>query len=1638
MFYPLLRTIPALTGNFMLACDISTWRRESTISHIANIDTASLMPLQNSVYNRLINVNLLNDNYEFDVARYYKHYSDIFYDENYVYNPEYIPDLDVTSNDVNNENTDRNKNYEMGCKRVPVSSTGYQFCFFAPIYIDNVKDIPDAFIIDVNFGDGKNPIHKKLTFPISLEDGSSLYTYLKKYVEQITSQCIFCKTDTCQAAVYGINVKQGGFTIATDNIIGNIFKTYMRVNDVDKIITESFKRTKTIIRQIIPIAFMFNIEPILTLNEKKSLLNTKIHITGHYEKNGMRCDFADLYTNYDTIDVNGVNILSRDNDVETSYAVNSFYDKKQVVAYYTTNYNEQTYSYDVSYTYTFIMEDCLFAPYINKVTLNEKNDINVNKLNTVSKTFNRWVLYTDDIDNNYVTNSSQIYNSFNGFNDRGIMPAFDNSSTYLWICDDGTIDMNKSRRNDNVNYNENWFYETKWYAYDIPYSDGWENVNNNKIYYRGLLYDFNPIIKDITLYNINTNDNNSYINIYDNETNYTYSVNTYTPDTISKFGVFIHPIVLSTENAYLTKRALSYLNYYTFDDEIFVDYNNRYDVYKKYYVTNSLFIKRTKDNLSKYPDKENEIWARYDNRSNDGLSISPTNNYINRNKYYRAYIGGKFDGDITKLAYGTDNFNKGRFLINSSYEFISHNIGMQFTVSDKFDEYADRLYINYDGSNRKISLKELSNNSSIDSLYNFSLYVKNDFIYYENLNDEVLSYVKSVILDNKGYICYDDVPYQYEVNLNDMNNCMSKIDNILTTQLFVDSWNINNYIENIITNDYSLLSDEYKDYVLSLMRGTSGTNTAKIKRFLLNISNQLKNKQQAYIKYVDNDELNIYRNRLYNKNNVYTKQTYMYYSEHDGILDVKYYDKFDKANNISENTEYFHYSYVIPLNSRIYELMTMNEHADFMIYGRDLDYQNLVFTYTPGNNIVKVMNTDNINNMYGEHVAYNTYVLYPLNTHYLLEQTSHDKIENLINSYNIHKINNDVYGWNNYECECMRRVEPFEKTENYPGVPDYGYVVTDYNLYESHRNIYSNNIELVRKNKMFSYSYTNYNVYDTIKYSYKNECYDTIEPESNKIDKIYQLAYSYNYTYSYVVELDSRSEPTQEPTHYIITYITDCYHSTYLGYTYHPSFIRMNPIEIIPQYTSDNKYNLVDVYEDDYVKYLNVGMVGNENRVQYSNEYYSYAYQPHIIKYSINPITYILDPYTYSYEDENENIIQETCYTTHNITYTVYNIELNSNIYSYIKDNSDLIINDDVCICSYDGITTNSVLYDDVRIDPYRRKYYYNTYITQDTQYSSYSYFSTEYNMPQTYVNINKFVSYTDMEYIAQQFGIDVSLFKYLLIDMGTQTVSYVTTKTNVDEGLFAYYYMDVLLYPNDISFNVRNNTEINPNSLSSYSLSELIPFLKTDIFGDCFKNISEHTLVQPINVILDKNVIYSDTLETIAKTNNNKILVTRYYHDIRPMLFTTNNMDRVSMLKYKMFKNIYKTTDVIYNHNNISIYDYPGMPIIGTDRSRILMYYPYEYKFYNDNWLYLLEPKIVISKDDILTYDKLLEVETMDYVFNNIFKPYMKQYLDSDDNNEYLFLFKKYNINFVSNPIKLNTNKTNKLYTIKYEFNLI
>ena len=160
MFKSLLRTLPSLSGNVKLVCDVLHSRNDNNKSNEyidCYVNNASLEPISKNVYKQPININLFKSRYDYDLTQFYALYSDIFYKSCYNYSK-----VDAKKIDKSHEANERDKDFEFGCSRVSYQDNNKQFSFFAPIYIDNVFDIPDAFIIEANIRYGKYNIKKKL------------------------------------------------------------------------------------------------------------------------------------------------------------------------------------------------------------------------------------------------------------------------------------------------------------------------------------------------------------------------------------------------------------------------------------------------------------------------------------------------------------------------------------------------------------------------------------------------------------------------------------------------------------------------------------------------------------------------------------------------------------------------------------------------------------------------------------------------------------------------------------------------------------------------------------------------------------------------------------------------------------------------------------------------------------------------------------------------------------------------------------------------------------------------------------------------------------------------------------------------------------------------------------------------------------------------------------------------------------------------------------------------------------------------------------------------------------------------------------------------------------------------------------
>ena len=482
MFKTLLRTLPSLSGNVALNCNVNEVSQINKDSFECFIRHASLIPLQNKYYDKVINVSLLDGRWEHDVKRFYKYYANYFYDENFPFNETDYQKLDLTAS-VQQE--PRNKDYEFGCKRGLCSSTGYQFIFYAPFYIDDVDSIPDNFTIDIKFDNG---VHKSVRINIGNYKKSLknyLYVYLKRYVEQIDDNVVYCLWESNQGTYFGLDAKRGGLVQVKDNVVGALYNRQMTMNNFDWTICDGFKRNALIMRQIIPLCFSFNVNDLLNKQERKYTWGARADITGRYEFNSKAEDFYDFTIDYSDFKVSQQKYVGHD-DKETFLSTNIM---------------------DIGFP---SMREGKFHKY--KYT------------NKVTPKYTRWKLKYSSDKNPYITNISWAFSYINKTSNYqyGEFPLYANSLIPYAKMDAANLtnlllsagDKDTDYVNSLNNHICDWFttMPKDGTVEDMTEKDVWCDVKDGQAYYKGILYNLN-----------------SFCNTFEPEKR---------PD---KFGVFVRP-----------------------------------------------------------------------------------------------------------------------------------------------------------------------------------------------------------------------------------------------------------------------------------------------------------------------------------------------------------------------------------------------------------------------------------------------------------------------------------------------------------------------------------------------------------------------------------------------------------------------------------------------------------------------------------------------------------------------------------------------------------------------------------------------------------------------------------------------------------------------------------------------------------------------------------------------------------------------------------------------------------------------------------------------------------------------------------------------------------------------------------------
>lgn len=493
MFKPLLRTLPSLTGNFTLSCKLNEFQKDGNNDFHTYVRLGNLMPLQNNVFDKNIELNLLNGKYEYDVSKFYNIYSHMFYNENFIYNKKNYTLLDLDALWESN-NDARNKDYEFGCKRIKYSQSEYQFNFYAPFYIDNTNDLPDYFLLCINFN---NQIEKKIKIYINKEHKHNyLGKYIKEYVKQIDDRCIFCMPESLQATYFGIDVKSGGLVQYKDNEFGTLYVNQTTINNFDNTICEGFSRNKLIMQQIIPLSFMFNINDLLNNYEKEFFEGSKVNIYGYY------CSDYDLdYPFYDF-------------DINYTHAYNKYMKYDEYTGKYSYSFGKSDESKNIN-----VMD-------VGYPALNEAKYIKYAYTNKITPKYCKFkMLLSSDYDPyitnlnygyTYLQNPNQKYGyfptMFKGIHPQAYLvgadlrlPIGNDMETYYktskYYANNVFIDTTNIDKYIKLMTN----YVSSWYTINHKLDESvfddilWSDVKYNYSYHKGILYN----LKNVSNYNIN-------------------------------------------------------------------------------------------------------------------------------------------------------------------------------------------------------------------------------------------------------------------------------------------------------------------------------------------------------------------------------------------------------------------------------------------------------------------------------------------------------------------------------------------------------------------------------------------------------------------------------------------------------------------------------------------------------------------------------------------------------------------------------------------------------------------------------------------------------------------------------------------------------------------------------------------------------------------------------------------------------------------------------------------------------------------------------------------------------------------------------------------------------------------------------
>ena len=949
MFKPLLRTIPTMCGNHMLACHVIDAKTRDDDSDIFDvyIDNASLVPLQNKLYDKIINCNLVSGKYEFEIIKYFKYYSNYFYNDNFSFDTNDYQQLNKLSRYAIER---RNRDYEFGCKRLQTNDNKFQFVFYAPFYIDDVNDIPEYFKIHLKFND---TVEKDII--VHLNDSikkktyyNPLYSYLNRYISKIDNNVVYCLHETKQATYFGVDVKRGGFVQIKDNVIGSIYNNQQTMQNFDYTICDGFARNNLIMRQIIPIAFMFNIDDVLTQREKIYFTNYPVKITGNYYAHGRKIDFYDFSSNY-------------------------------------VDYKLQMKKYNDVDKYEIVTSDNIMN--IDYPSLNEGFYHNYKYTNKLTTDYCRWKLKYSGDDAPYITNMSWAFSyiSTDTGNQYGQFPNIYCDKAIMHLKNGNCDTMQEGYRDNYINSinnnTQNWYTTVSSINEALNDDKIWSDVDNDVVYYNGVLYDLNKYLtsKRNTKFYTTVNDvNNELVNKNTNEmSSYIYDeVSSNLAYTIDKFAVLLIPNNITNENTeYIySKQSLTQVD-------------------KTSSLTSNCKI--NKDNNPLYISYVNDLYGLYENDmvfvsvNDDEIDKSSINNddttmyYTINDDYLKHNTWYEYDDVKDKLSYIDNttikNYTKQGFLMlpydntNVFYYRDGNSINMNF------DSNTGSLYYSEKTNTTKHYLgNNIKNTDIIDNNY----FVERTFVssyILEDINEDIkrYNYVPAFSSDEMMNDDYFIMSPDNKIQLYNQSPSQG-----YENQVFVDVYNLKSLFEK-----YNLDFSAYEDSIIDAY--CVPISLAHVTEYLNEFYPSFDDKQISDILYI--------------------QKTFSYIKKDN----IKIIHKYEKAITQDDVDAYYDYVACLNYDEKTKRFLYKNNEISLMIKQQFVPLSKLMYdTLIVENNeplmlycVNDTPNDDEIHNrllaLNDECYEYNSYLVPIVNSIY--KSDTREDMKNLVSGSKIHE-----------------------------------------------------------------------------------------------------------------------------------------------------------------------------------------------------------------------------------------------------------------------------------------------------------------------------------------------------------------------------------------------------------------------------------------------------------------------------------------------------------------------------------------------------------------------------------------------------------------------------------------------------------